>query len=201
MSARSPAPSRAVRLLLALLACSAVVPGTWASVAPRSFYTTFPGAGHWIDSSGPFSEHLARDVGAFYLAFALMFVWAAYRPDPILVVPLCVGWATFSALHVVWHSGHLESFATGDAIAQTIGLLAVLALAAATVILERRRPGRVREPSNPIATPKAHESTTTAAPATDQMSPVRAADPAKRPPTTTALGRVNASGVDGGATA
>ena len=141
MSRTDPRPRRSVRVRLALLACSAAGPGLWATLAPRSFYTTFPGAGHWISLSGPYSEHLARDVGAFYVAFALMFAWAVLRPHPALVGPLCVGWATFSVLHVTWHTGHLESFATGNAIVQTVWLLAVLAMAAAVSLLLRSPPG------------------------------------------------------------
>ena len=80
MSGPLPGSTRIIRVLLALLACSAALPGAWAALAPRSFYTTFPGAGHWIALSGPFSEHVARDVGAFYLWFALMFAWAARPP-------------------------------------------------------------------------------------------------------------------------
>lgn len=140
MSRAEPGPRRGVRILLALLAFSAALPGAWATLGPRSFYLSFPGAGNWIALSGPFSEHLARDVGAFYLAFALMFAWAVLRPHPALVGPLCAGWAAFSVLHLAWHAGHLESFTVGNAIAQTVGLLAVLAMAGAVPLLLRSSP-------------------------------------------------------------
>ena len=59
------------------------------------------------------------DVGAFYLAFALLFAWAAWRPSRELVVPVCSAFALFSAIHLAWHSAHLEGFATVDAVLET----------------------------------------------------------------------------------
>ena len=49
-------------------------------------------------------------MGGFYLAFAVLFRWAA-----------------FGLIHLGWHVTHLESLGTMDAIAQTTGLAAVLA--------------------------------------------------------------------------
>ena len=79
-----------MRALLAALAVSAAYPGAWATFAPRSFFADFPGAGrHWTAGLPAYSEHLVTDVGAFYLAFALLFAWAAWRPSKELVVPVC----------------------------------------------------------------------------------------------------------------
>ena len=129
-----------MRALLAALAASAAYPGAWAVLAPRSFYDTFPGAGHhWTAGLPAYNEHLVTDVGAFYLGFALMFAWAAWRPSRELVVPLCTAFAVFSALHLAWHSAHLDGFATVDAVAQTASLAAVLVASAGAVALSRRR--------------------------------------------------------------
>jgi hypothetical protein len=134
----------ALRALLAALALGAVLPGAWATVAPRSFYGDFPGAGrHWVDRLPEYSEHLVTDAGAFFLAFALLFAWAAARPSPALVVPLCAAWTLFSALHLVWHVAHLEDFPASDAIAQTVGLAAYVAATGAAIVLSSRsRPAR-----------------------------------------------------------
>jgi hypothetical protein len=133
-----------LRAVLAALALAAAFPGAWATFAPRSFYGDFPGAGrHWVDRLPAYSEHLVTDVGAFFLAFALMFAWAAARPAPALVVPLCVAWSLFSALHLFWHATNLDGFPTSDAIAQTAGLAAYLALPVAAIVLSSRsRPAR-----------------------------------------------------------
>jgi hypothetical protein len=130
----------AVRALLAWLALSAAVPGAWAAAAPRSFYDDFPGTGHWVATLPAYSAHLTTDVGAFYLAFALLFAWAAVRPDRALVVPLCVAWALFSALHLGWHAAHLDGLGTADAIGEIVSLALVLAAPLALVALVRPAP-------------------------------------------------------------
>ena len=126
-----------LRWLLAGLAASAAVPGAWALLAPRSFYLDFPGTGHWVARLPAYSEHLVTDAGAFYLAFALLFAWAAIRPARALVAPLAAAWSLFSVLHLSWHSAHLEAFGTADAVAQTASLAAVLAASAVAVHLAR----------------------------------------------------------------
>jgi hypothetical protein len=132
-----------LRAVLAALALSAAVPGVWATAAPRSFYGDFPGAGrHWVDRLPAYSEHLVTDAGAFYLAFALLLAWAALRPARALVVPVCTAWALFSAIHLAWHAAHLDGFPTGDAIAQTASLAAVLVGALGAIALARRFEGR-----------------------------------------------------------
>ena len=91
--------------LLAALAVSAAYPGRLGALAPRSFFDEFPGAGrHWTAALPAYSEHLVTDVGAFYLGFALLLAWAAWRPSRELVVPVCSAFALFSALHLAWHA-------------------------------------------------------------------------------------------------
>ena len=128
-----------MRALLAALAVSAAYPGAWATLAPRSFFDTFPGAGHhWTAGLPAYSEHLVTDVGAFYLGFALLLAWAAWRPSRELIVPVCTAFALFSALHLAWHCLHLEGFDTVDAVLQTASLAAVLAASVGAVVLAVR---------------------------------------------------------------
>ena len=127
----------AVRALLAWLALGAAFPGAWAVAAPRSFYDDFPGTGHWVALLPPYNPHLTTDVGAFYLAFALLFAWAALRPERALVIPLCVAWALFSAMHLGWHVAHLDGFGAADAAAEIAALALVLAGPVAVVALLR----------------------------------------------------------------
>ena len=129
-----------MRALLAALAVSAAYPGAWAAVAPRSFFDEFPGAGrHWTAVLPAYSEHLVTDVGAFYLAFALLLAWTALRPSRELVVPVCSAFALFSALHLVWHCAHLGPLTAFDAVAQTASLAAVLVASAGAAVLAARR--------------------------------------------------------------
>src|SRR3954470_17813307 len=107
-----------MRALLAALSLSALFPGAWAILAPRSFYDDFPGGGHhWTAALPGYSPHLISDAGAFYLAFALLFAWAAVRPSRQLIVPVASGFALFSALHLGWHVAHLDRLSTADAVA------------------------------------------------------------------------------------
>ena len=132
-----------IRALLAALAVSAAYPGVWATVAPRSFFDEFPGAGHrWTAELPAYSEHLVTDAGAFYLGFALLLAWAAWRPSRELIVPVCSAFALFSAIHLAWHCAHLDGFDTVDAVLQTASLAAVLAASLGAVVLARRRPAR-----------------------------------------------------------
>lgn len=129
-----------LRAVLALLAASAAVPGAWASFAPRSFYASFPGAGHhWVDRLGPFNAHLIADVGAFYLAFAVLLAWGAVRPAPAFVVPAAAAWSLFSGLHLRFHATHTHPLPSADALAQTVSLAAALAGGLAVLALSARR--------------------------------------------------------------
>lgn len=145
-SPRTPA-RRGLRLVLAALAAGAAFPGAWATLAPRSFYGRFPGLGAWVAPLGPYDGHLVGDVGAFYLAFAVLFAWAAWRPTRDLVLPVCGAWTLFSLLHLAWHAAHTAPFSAAD----TIGMLGLLAVVVAlpgtaALLVTRRRPAPAARP-------------------------------------------------------
>ncbi|MBO9532240.1 MAG: hypothetical protein J7513_04605 [Solirubrobacteraceae bacterium] len=148
MSSVSPTKHpRALRAVLALLALSALFPGAFATLAPDAFYRSFPlGGGGWVAPLGPPSAHFTSDVGAFYLAFAFLFAWAAWRPVAALVVPLCLAWGGFSTLHALWHTFHLEPFSAADAAAQMVSLVLVLIGPALALVFSRERPPRWAQP-------------------------------------------------------
>ncbi|MDO9352953.1 MAG: hypothetical protein Q7T55_04625 [Solirubrobacteraceae bacterium] len=121
---------------MAWVALSAAFPGAWATFATDSFHRSFPlGGPGWVAPLGPASSHLTADVGAFYLAFALLFSWATLRPSRELVLPTVGAWTLFSALHFGWHAANTAPFGTGDAVAQLVALGAVLVLPFLTVRL------------------------------------------------------------------
>lgn len=96
------------RLLLLALAASAVQPGLWALLLPRSFHDGFPGAGlRWVAPLGGYDEHLVRDVGAAFLALAVLSLLAARRLEPALVQATGVAWTVFQVPHVLSHA-HLD---------------------------------------------------------------------------------------------
>jgi hypothetical protein len=116
------------RVALWILAVEAAFVAVPASIAPRYFYDSFPLGVSWVDKLPPFNEHLVTDVGGYYLAFAVLFAWAAATLRRSLIVPLCVAWTIAALAHFVYHATHLDAFDAADAIAQTVGLGVVVAL-------------------------------------------------------------------------
>ena len=119
-----------LRLVLGAVAAVNAVTGAQAALAPRAFFDGYPFGRGWVAEVAPYNEHLVTDVGGFYLAMAVLFAWAAARPDRRLVVPLVSAWTVFSLLHLGYHVTHLEGFDPVDAVVQTIGLVGVMTPAA-----------------------------------------------------------------------
>lgn len=116
---------RAPLVLLALATLSIGIPATF---APETFYEDYPFFSAWVRLLPPYNDHLVSDVGGLYLGFAAIFAWAAWRPTPQLVLPLCWGFLLSQGLHFLFHIDHLEGFSTFDATAQTVALGLLVAL-------------------------------------------------------------------------
>jgi len=123
------------RAIACVLAASAAYVGLWAEPAPRSFYDSFPFAGHhWVAALGPYNEHLTRDVGGLYLALFVMSGWAALRPRAQTFAVIGAGWLAFSVPHLVFHAFHLDGFGIADKIGNVVSLGAVAILAALLLV-------------------------------------------------------------------
>ena len=118
---------RTLRYGLIALGASAAAVGLPALLAPHGFFEHFPFFAHWVVRVGPYNQHLTTDVGELYLAFAGLFFWSARTLRCAL--PLCTAWAFAATVHLLFHVTHLDGFPAADAVAQTIGLAAVAALA------------------------------------------------------------------------
>jgi hypothetical protein len=129
--------TRPVRLGLAALGLSALAVALPALLAPHTFFSDFPFVGHWVDRLGDYNRHLVTDAGAFYLAFAVLFAWAAARQVRDTALAVCVAWTVFSAAHLAFHVTHLDGFPAADAVAQTASL-AVLTVAPLVLIAALR---------------------------------------------------------------
>jgi len=132
------------RVALWILAVEAMLVAVPALLAPRYFYDSFPLGASWVDLLPPFNQHLISDVGGFYLAFALLFGWAAVTLRRPLIIPLSIAWSIAALVHFIYHVTHLDGFDTAAAIAQTVGLALVLALPliAAAAAPHERPPAR-----------------------------------------------------------
>jgi hypothetical protein len=128
----------AIRAAMALLAVSAAAVGLPATLAPHSFYDSWPLGLSWVAALPAYNQHLVGDVGGFYLAFAVLFAWAAVRPSRQLVVPLCAAWAVAAVLHLVFHAAHTDGLSTGDVVAELGGLVLVLVVPLAALAALRQ---------------------------------------------------------------
>jgi hypothetical protein len=127
-----------VGILWVLAAVQGMV-GTWALVAPLVFYEGFPLPGHsWVASMPPYNEHLVRDVGALNLALAVVLAGAALRADRATVRLAATAGLVAAVPHTAYHALHLSHFPPTDAVAQTVGTVAHLALLVAVLALSAR---------------------------------------------------------------
>jgi hypothetical protein len=118
-----------VRLGLAGLAFVALELGVWATVAPHSFYNSFPGGGrHWVAVDGPYNEHLMRDFGGLNLALALLTIAALVVGTRALVATAAGAWLVWSVPHVAYHAANLGVYGTSDQVANmfTLSLAVVI---------------------------------------------------------------------------
>jgi hypothetical protein len=139
---------RWIRVVLWLLAASAVLVGGWAQLAPRSFYDDFPGAGrHWVSVDGAYNEHLVRDVGGLNLALAVVTILAAVWLTRSLVQAASGAWLVYSVPHLVYHAVNLDAYRAFDKFGNMVSLgLAVVAPLALLVATANRRGDPVPSP-------------------------------------------------------
>lgn len=127
------------RVLLGLLAVSALIIGIWAQFFPESFYGDFPGPGRgWVAVDGPYNEHLIRDVGGLNLALAVLTISALAALGRRLVATAAIAWLVYSIPHLLYHGLHLDGLTTAGQIVEMASLGA--AIAAPIVLLALLRP-------------------------------------------------------------
>lgn len=130
---------RRLRLGMVFLTLSALYPGVWALLAPRSFFDDFPGFGYsWVELFPPYNEHLVRDVGGFYLGFGILLAAAAFTLGRRLVTVSLLAWLAFSIPHLIFHITHLEGLSGDDAVGQTVTLALVTLLPIYLLTIVRR---------------------------------------------------------------
>jgi hypothetical protein len=129
------------RALLLVLAVVAAFVGGWACFATASWYRSFPGLGlHWLPVLGPYNEHLAKDVGAMYLALAVLGLTAARRAAGTRLAQAAgLTWLVFSVPHFAYHMRHLDMYGARDK-ALNVVTLGLFVLAGAALLLPAREP-------------------------------------------------------------
>ena len=91
--------------VLALLAVPQLVIGTWAVLAPESWFDSFPGFNpRLVAADPPYNAHLATDAGAGFLGTGLALAVAAIWGRRSGVIIALVAYAGFSVPHVLFHA-------------------------------------------------------------------------------------------------
>ena len=127
--------------------------GIWGTVAPHSFYDTFPGFGHhWVAALGPYNEHLVRDYAAAELGFAVLLALAAWWFSRRLVL---VAGAAFLAATLPHFAYHLTTTGSFDDRRQRGAASAAFMLELAAVAAAMAD----REPADTRTEPRWHVST------------------------------------------
>lgn len=98
-----------------------------AAVVPRKLPRLRAGL-DWVSALGPFDEHLVRDVGGFFLAFAALGAFAVTRGSRETVQAVGLAWTVFQAPHVASHVA-LADTAGAETMLQLVALVAQLGLA------------------------------------------------------------------------
>lgn len=119
----SPAPSRILRVCVAVLGCISIAAGLWAMLGPHSFYeqaATFP----------PYNRHFIHDIGAFQIGLGSCLIAAPALADALLVV--LIGNALGALAHF---AGHVADRSIGGQSSDpfTFGAVAIV-LVALTVV-------------------------------------------------------------------
>lgn len=142
-------PALGARLLVVALGLAFLPAGAQAALWPRSFFDDFPIGRAWIVSStGPYNEHLVRDVGALFLALAIVSLCAWWRPA--LCRPTAVAWLVQGCLHLAFHVRHLEEFEGVDRVAMVGSLVVVPIASLAALTLDLRADRRRGHPRPPL---------------------------------------------------
>ena len=129
------------RISLAFIGITSAYVGFFAYFATRTWYDTFPRFGlSWLSRLGPFNEHLAKDVGAAYLALTVVCLVALISVRNQAVVRLAGAVTlTFNLLHFIYHMTMLHMYEPRDQILNVV-LLSLLVILSIVLVV----PGRGR---------------------------------------------------------
>ncbi|HYL51967.1 MAG TPA: NAD-dependent epimerase/dehydratase family protein, partial [Acidimicrobiia bacterium] len=128
-----------VRLMLWVLAFSALGVGVQAAFFPRSFYDDFPLGRGWVAMDGRYNEHLVRDVGALNLALLVLTAGALVIGTMAVARLAALSWLAYSVPHLVYHLRHLSMPMAGTEKVALVVSLAVTVVAPLVVLWPVRR--------------------------------------------------------------
>jgi nucleoside-diphosphate-sugar epimerase len=136
-----PALPGVTRLMLWILAVSALALGMQAEFTPRAFYDDFPFGRGWVAMDGRYNEHLIRDFGALNLAIFVLTVGALFVGTRAISRVAAASWIVYSVPHLVYHLRHLTMVMPGVDKVGTVVSLSLPILAAIVVLFYRPSAG------------------------------------------------------------
>jgi hypothetical protein len=93
--------------LVVTLAVPQLVIGLWAVLAPKQFFTDFPGLDpRLVAAEPPYNAHLTTDAGAGFFATGVALVVAAVWAERRAVLLALITCAAFSLPHLLYHGAH-----------------------------------------------------------------------------------------------
>ncbi len=128
-----------MRLIVWLLALSALAVGVQASFFPRSFYDDFPFGRGWVAMDGLYNQHLVRDVGELNLALFVVTAAALVLASRAMVRVAAISWLVYSIPHFLYHLRHLTMDMAGSEKVSLMLSLALPVLGALILLLPTRR--------------------------------------------------------------
>jgi hypothetical protein len=138
---RSARPRLLARGALLLAGAAQAETGIWGSIAPHSFFTTYPGLGrHWVSALGPYNEHLLRDYVATELGFAVLLAAAAIWFERRLVLVAAVAFLAATVPHLAYHLTTTDNFSSGDNVGSLGGFAVELVLVSGAALIAWRVP-------------------------------------------------------------
>jgi hypothetical protein len=122
--------------------------GLWATIAPRSWYDSFPGFGRvWVSTDGPYNEHLVRDVGALGIGLTILLLAAAWLMKRELVLTAGIAMTVAAIPHTLYHLRHSDIYESSADKAASLGGLVLGTLLGIVVLVYA--PKRATSPAMP----------------------------------------------------
>ncbi len=137
--------------VIVTLAVPQLVIGSWAILAPRSWFDSFPGFGPaLVAAEPPYNHHLASDVGAGFFAVGVGLLVAAIWARRAGVQVALITFAAFTLPHVIFHATHpADALTTFENVMNALALAGGLALAAVFFWAVHTDSRRGRRPDGP----------------------------------------------------
>jgi hypothetical protein len=144
------ATALAPRAALLLVGAAQAEVGIWGLIAPRSFFRSFPGAGHhWVSALGPYNEHLLRDYAAAEVGLAILLVAAAVWFERRLVLVAGGVFLAATVPHFAYHLTTTGHFGTADNVGTLGAFVLELVLVGLAVLAVSARYASRAAPTNP----------------------------------------------------